>query len=103
MANARDIATVDEAAWKEAVARANVLRRLAGRERLSRAVLLEACRELGIKLTALSSFAGLQDPPGDDLADHPRDGIPSGRASPVRRRRGADRRGDPESKPSVTG
>jgi hypothetical protein len=30
MADARDIAVVDEAAWSEAVARATVLRRLAG-------------------------------------------------------------------------
>ena len=53
MADARDIATVDEAAWNEAVARAAVLRRLAGQERLSRAVVLEACRELGVKRARL--------------------------------------------------
>jgi len=53
MADARDIATVDEAAWNEAVARATVLRRLAGQERLSRAVVLEACRELGVKRARL--------------------------------------------------
>jgi hypothetical protein len=53
MADARNITTVDEAAWNEAVARATVLRRLAGQERLSRADVLEACRELGIRRARL--------------------------------------------------
>src|SRR5271163_3671261 len=53
MADARNITTVDEAAWNEAVARATVLRRLAGQERLSRADILEACRELGVRRARL--------------------------------------------------
>ena len=53
MSDARDITTVDEAAWTEAVARELVLRRLAGRERLDRAEVLEACRKLGVKRARL--------------------------------------------------
>jgi putative transposase len=53
MADARDIRTVDEAAWKGAVAREAVLRRLAARERLGRAEVLEACRELGVRRSRL--------------------------------------------------
>ena len=49
----RDITTVDEAAWNKAVARATVLRRLAGEERLSRADILGACRELGVRRARL--------------------------------------------------
>ena len=103
MADARDITMVDEAAWKEAVARELVLRRLAGQQRLDRAEVLAACRELGAQAcAALSASAGLQDPPGGELAGQPRDGIASGRASPVRRRRGADRRGDPDLLPDAS-
>src|SRR5271156_1963979 len=53
MADARDITTVDEAAWTEAVARELVLRRLASRERLGRAEIVEACRELGVRRARL--------------------------------------------------
>lgn len=53
MVDARDITAVHEAAWSEAVARANVLRRLVGQERLSRAVVLEACQELGVRRARL--------------------------------------------------
>lgn len=68
MADACDITTVDEAAWTEAVARELVLRRLASRERLGRAEIVEACRELGVgRGAALSAFAGLQDPSGDEF------------------------------------
>ncbi len=53
MAGARDITMVDEAAWKEAVARELVLRRLAGQQRLDRAEVLAACRELGLRRARL--------------------------------------------------
>ena len=58
MADACDITTVDEAAWNEAVARELVLRRLAGQERLNRAEVVQACRELGVQAGA----AGLRRP-----------------------------------------
>ncbi len=95
MADARDIATVDEAAWKEAVARANVLRRLAGQERLSRAVVLEACRELGIRRARLYQLLRVyRTRPVTSSLINGAPGSRARRASPVRRRRGADRRGD---------
>ena len=53
MANARDITAVEQVAWNEAVARAAVLRRLSGQERLSRADVLGACQELGIRRARL--------------------------------------------------
>ena len=55
MADACDITTVDEAAWNEAVARELVLRRLAGQERLNRAEVVQACRELGVRRARLVS------------------------------------------------
>ena len=97
MADARDIATVDEAAWKEAVARANVLRRLAGQERLSRAVVLEACRELGIRRARLYRLLRVYRtrPVTSSLINRATGSRPGARRL-IRRRRGADRRGDPE-------
>ena len=102
MADARDITAVDEAAWSEAVARVNVLRRLAGQERLSRADVLEACRELGVRRARLYQLlrAYRTRPVTSSLVNRP-SGARAGGASLVRRRRGADRRGDPDLLPDA--
>jgi putative transposase len=53
MDHAPDKCSVDEAAWREAVARETVVRKLLSMGRPSRSDVLRACRELDVKRTRL--------------------------------------------------
>ena len=103
MANARDITAVEQVAWNEAVARAAVLRRLSGQERLSRADVLGACQELGIRRARLYQLLRVyRAHPVTSSAGQPTDRVATGIASPVRCSRGADRCGDPDLLPDTS-